>query len=53
MQVASQGGENPWEVSYNKEQADNIAKSEQGSEMKDNAEASSGILDKATRSFSF
>ena len=53
MQIASQGGENPWEVSYNKEQASNIAKSEAGADMKDSATESGGILDKATKSFSF
>ena len=28
MQMASAGGENPWEVAYNKEQAEKIAESE-------------------------
>lgn len=53
MQIASQGGENPWEVSYNKDQASNIAKSEAGADLKDSASESGGLLDKATKSFSF
>lgn len=55
MQMASSGGENPWEVAYNKEQAGTIAESEQGANMKDNAEDANkgGMLEKATRSFSF
>lgn len=28
MQMASSGGENPWEVAYNKEQADKVSESE-------------------------
>ncbi len=55
MQMASSGGENPWEVAYNKEQAGNISESEQGSDMKDSASDvnQGGVLEKATRSFSF
>lgn len=55
MQMASSGGENPWEVAYNKEQAGNIAESEQGSNMQDSASDvnKGGVLEKATRSFSF
>ena len=53
--MASSGGENPWEVAYNKEQAGNIAESEQGSNMQDSASDvnKGGVLEKATRSFSF
>ena len=54
MQMAAHGGENPWEVAYKKEQADKIAESESGATLKDQAaEAGSGMLEKATKSFSF
>ena len=54
MQMAAHGGENPWEVAYKKEQAEKIAESESNSTMKDQAaEATSGMLEKATKSFSF
>ena len=50
MKMAAHGGENPWEVSYNKEQAEKISESEQGSNLQDSA---GGLLEKATKSFSF
>jgi cytochrome c556 len=54
MQMASSGGENPWEVAYNKEQASTIAESEKGADLKDSAsDKGAGMLEKATRSFSF
>jgi len=58
MAMASHGGENPWEVAYNKDQAKNISESEKSSDMSDSAAASpgstgGGLLDKATKSFSF
>lgn len=59
MAMASHGGENPWEVAYNKDQAKNISESEKSSDMNDSAAASpgstgeGGLLDKATKSFSF
>lgn len=53
MQMAGHGGENPWEVDYNKEQAGKISESESSANMSDSASTGSGILDKATKSFSF
>ena len=54
MQMASAGGENPWEVAFNKEQAGKIAESESGANMTDSAASSgAGLMEKATKSFSF
>ena len=36
--MASSGGENPWEVGYSKEQADNIAAVEGDANMTDQAD---------------
>ena len=49
MRMASLGGENPWEVEYNKNAAGKISESEQSSNMTDSA----GMLEKASKSFSF
>lgn len=49
--MASAGGENPWEVEYQKEKAGKIAESEAGADMKDNA--ASNIMERASKSFSF
>ena len=50
MQMASAGGENPWEVDYKKEQQDKINEADSSSTMSDNA---SSMLEKASKSFSF
>ena len=49
MRMASLGGENPWEVEYNKNAASKISESEQSANMTDSA----GLLEKAAKSFSF
>ena len=52
--MASAGGENPWEVAFNKEQAGKIAESESSANMTDSAASSgAGLMEKATKSFSF
>ena len=48
--MASVGGENPYEVSYNKEQADKISEVEADANMNDPAAGGGG---QATKSFSF
>jgi len=50
MGMAAHGGENPWEVDFNKEQAGKISESESSANMSDSA---GGVLDSATKSFSF
>ena len=50
MAMASRGGENPWEVDYNKDQAGKIAESEADANLSD---GSSSLMEKATKSFSF
>ena len=54
MAMAQYGGDNPWEVSYNKEAKDAIDASEAGSKLSDSATSGEGgMMDKAARSFSF
>ena len=51
--MAQYGGDNPWEVSYSKESEKTLDASEAGQAMTDAAKEGGGMLDKATRSFSF
>lgn len=50
MQMASAGGENPWEVDFDKEKQGKIDESESSANMADSA---SSMLEKASKSFSF
>ena len=60
--MASHGGENPYEVSYNKEQANKIAESESKDNMGDSSgqlkdggasESMGGVFGGGSKSFSF
>ena len=51
--MMSRGGENPWEVGYKEDQEKGMQKIDDEAQLKEGESAGGGVVDKATKSFSF